>query len=1537
MDQIDHVLLRSDMWVGSTRPRSQEDFIAEENDDGSYHIFNKDISISPAILRIFIEPLSNAIDNVERSRATKTPSTKIKININKETGETCVWNDGDIIPIELNEEQGCYNHSMIFGQLLTGSNYDDEEDRLISGRNGIGAKACNIFSTSFRVRGLDPNVNKVFTQEWSGNMKVISEPIVKKTKLKKGFTEVTWTPDFSRFHIQGYTDDIFKLYTRYVIDAAMLSKVQVYLNDKIIPINNLVTYAQLYKTPTNESITIRTPSSEVVITPSTEFQAVSFVNGVYTRLGGQHVDAWSESIFRPIVNKLNKKGKPQLNIRDIKQFFRIFVSSTVVNPEFDGQDKNKLESPSVHVSVKMTDINAICRWSVMDSIEDMIRAKEMVVLKKSERKKSGFVKIEGLDPANNAGGKYSTECTLILCEGLSAKTYAVAGIEKGVYDKAGRDWFGIYPLRGKCLNVRNSTPTVISKNAVITDLIQALGIKHNVDYTDNKNFSQLSYGKIMIMTDADSVTGDTPILVKNTNGLINVKNIEDLSTTWVGNDKEYGLSDYMVWTDCGWTNIKSVMKHKVSKRIYRVLTHTGIVDVTEDHSLLKEDGVKITPQECVLGQTLLHSFPVFSENKPVIPDNLEKLKVKELWNYASQCKIQYYQKMNKKKLVDSIRDVYRKYDDIQILSHINVTIEEAYAMGLFFTDGSCGIYEWKYHKRPLNRPKTYTFNRISYSWFISNTNLNYLEKARDILCDIYGLDFKIIDDRHSHETRGSQNYKLNLNGGKKVKHFIENYRKLFYSGQSKTIPDIILNAPTNVRENFFQGMYDGDCDKSTGATRIDVYKKIGAQAVFLLCKSLGYEVSINCRDDKPDVFTLCMTKGHQQRDPHMIKKLIDLGTTEQYVYDIETDNHHFQAGIGQMIVHNTDGIHIEGLIMNFFHSLFPTLYDRESPFIVSMKTPIVRVFRPKGDLLFYDERRFREYASAQTKNFKKKYYKGLGTTKPEDVPDTFGLKMVEYVNDENTFTNMNKVFNKRHADSRKTWLAEYNQNAAYSLDDQDEITRMNISNFIDGEMIKFSHEDCKRSIPNGIDGMKESQRKILYAVKKRNLKFSGSSLKVAQLGGYVAEHSNYHHGEQNLFETITKMANEFPGSNNIPLFYRDGMFGTRSNGGKDAASPRYIFTKMDMLTHLIFREEDDVLLDYVIDDGDTIEPKFYVPIIPMILINGCSAGIGTGWSCNVPCYNPLDMTTAIRTWLESDGEIIIKDPEDDTIMISMLPEIKPWYRGFTGVIEKNGENRYITRGVLETAGNKVTITELPIGLWTDKFKETIEEHVEKKEIKSMKNYSTPKKPNFVLTEDRDGFKCNLDNLKLHSYLYTSNMVLFNQEDQLKKFESVDEIINYFCTVRFAFYVKRKRHMLDALEGESKYLGNKARFVEEVINNTLNIMNEEENNIISVLEERGYDKDNKKKANHTEEDEEEKSGGSYDYLLRLQVRTFTANKVRQIRNDIISIQEKIDGLRATTEKQLWLNDLDELETEYVKFLRLVDNDKVKKISSNKKGK
>jgi DNA topoisomerase II len=1158
MDPIQHVLTRPDMYVGSTRPKDVEDFVVV---DEAYHIEKKTINISPAILRLFIEPLSNAIDNVARSKTSGVKMTKISISIDEETGETCFWNDGDIIPIEIHAEEKCYNHSMIFGQLLTGSNYDDEEDRLdISGKNGWGIKAVNVFSKSFTVEGVDPVNKKMFKQTWKNNMNEVGEPVVIASKQSKGYTKITYTPDFARFGLENYTPDILSLYKRYVVDCAMITKLNVTYNDEEIPVEILVDYAKLYSpVELSEYLFVKTSDCEIVLTPSNDFEAISFANGVCTPLGGTHVDAWSEAIFRPLIKKLNKKGKPQINIGDVKKFFRLFVVATVKKPEFDSQSKLRLEGPIIEAEIKKQHIATISKWSVMEKLEDVIRLKEMVVLKKTERKKRGHEHVEGLDPANNEGGTKGRECSLILVEGLSAKTYASEGIQEGAFGKKGRDWFGIMALRGKVLNCRNASPAVIAKNKVVTDIIKALGVQYGLDYTDDENFKKLRYGRILIITDADS-----------------------------------------------------------------------------------------------------------------------------------------------------------------------------------------------------------------------------------------------------------------------------------------------------------------------------------------------------------------------------------------------------------------DGIHISALIQNMFHALFPTLLKRDESFITAMQTPIVRVYG-KPDKIFYDEQEYYKYvASLKGKKFEKKYYKGLGTSDENEVAETFAKKLVKFTDDDKCFDSMNKAFHKKYSDMRKTWLMSFDPNKTVLKweGNEEEQLPITFSEFIDTELIKFSIENCSRSIPNLMDGLKQGHRKVLYTCfKHKNLKYKGKPMKVAQVAGLVAFDTAYHHGEQILYNTITGMANAYVGSNNIPLLFRGGQFGSRQEGGKDAANGRYIFTKLDVLTRHIFHPDDDVLLEYAEDDGKKVEPKYYVPIIPTILVNGIIVGIGTGWSCNVPCYNPIDLVNAIKVWLDHDGKVFSNDGEIST---SLLPELKPWYRGHTGEMTHDGK-RFVSWGKMERVKDKVKITELPVGCWTSDFTEKLEKMKEEKEISNYKNYSTPKVIDFTIIENKDGMECNENNLGLYTYIHTTNMVLFSPEGTLKKFDSIEEIIDSYCQIRYLFYTKRKNHKLNELEHELKVMGNKKRFLEEVRDGELKLFSlvkgkrqsRKTTDIVAELEEKGYDKDTREEVADVEEggvsdDEAEgdgtlerdvasgkkKSGHGYEYLLRMQISSITAEKIEKLKRDIASRIEARDTLQATTEKDLWIRDLDAFIDAYTPWLDSIANEKVGKKTSQK---
>jgi DNA topoisomerase-2 len=933
-------------------------------------------------------------------------------------------------------------------------------------------------------------------------------------KTKNSYTQITFKPDYAKFGVDNLSEDMRELFYKNIIDTAMITGVNVLYNDEKVPVKSLKDYALMYDQ--SECVTITTKDCDVVLSANTKpdgvYNAISFVNGIETFQGGVHVDAWTDALLRPVLDKINtgvKKGGVPLTLKDIRPYFRLFLNTKLVNPTFSSQEKSKLVSPHVVPEVLPKHITAVMKWSVIEEIKDILKSREMVALKKTEKKR-GFVKIDGLDPANLAGSKQSDECSLILCEGDSAKTFAVKGIQTGVYSKKGRDFFGIYPLKGKCLNVRNNSPATIAKNKEICDVIQALNLRHGVDYSLDEIYSTLSYGRVIILTDSD-----------------------------------------------------------------------------------------------------------------------------------------------------------------------------------------------------------------------------------------------------------------------------------------------------------------------------------------------------------------------------------------------------------------VDGYHICGLLLNFFHKLFPTLIERNPAFITCMRTPIVRIYQGKTDLSFYTLEDFRKYQEDHPNSKGDvKYFKGLGTNNNREIETSFGRKMIEFVKDEHTDQNMDKVFHTKFSDQRKVWMENYDPSGQHEVVSKDPIQHLPISNFLDHEMIKFSIDDCKRSIPNMIDGLKESHRKILYATFLKNLKYSGKTMKVAQLAGFVAEKTNYHHGEQCLFETITKLAHDFVGSNNIPLLYRDGQFGSRIAGGKDAANARYIFTKCDVMTRLLFRPEDDVLLTHVMDDGDKVEPVYFVPILPLVLINGCTAGIGTGWSSQVPCYNPLDLVTCVTQWLSHRDAV--QNGKGDAVF--EFPDIHPWYQGFKGTIEKVAGNKYVTKGKISQkkgrgAAMSAVVTELPISLWTDKFKETVEELVEEKHLKSYKNYSTDVDIHFELDETKDGMSCTIENLKLTSNLNCNNMVLFSERNKITKYNQVSTILENFCGVRYDYYVKRRDYIMNDLAQQLIILQNKMKFLREVMSGSLTVQEVDEDVLRAEMEKRGYYKKN-------DDDENGGSLKSYGYLLNMNIRSFTKQKVESLQQEIDKLEKQLKAVTATTPSKMWQGDLDEFKKEYV---------------------
>lgn len=1100
LDPITHIHKRPDMYIGSLKPRQQP---SEWIWDDSGIVEQSPITFSDGFLRIFVEALSNAVDNAWRSRQEKVRVTKIRVEIDRATGYTSILNDGLHIPVEIHAKEQMYTPELIFGHLLSGSNLNDNEARLSSGRNGLGIKLLNVFSKEFSVEIYDPTRGQIYTQQWKNNMRDCHPPKIRKGTKKEAYTLVRWLPDFEKFYCQAYDDKMIRLYMKYVVDAAMLTGLHVSINEKKFFFKSFGDYVRLYHQESSKPEMIvfdidthdehYKTSIAITSSPNGEYKEVGFVNGVYTRDGGVHCDVVASELWKNLTARFHKGG---ITTKDLKPHFMIFVNAWLINPEFSSQSKTKLLSPPLAFKMESRHVDRLMKWSFVEKIHELIRDKEFLSLKKTEKKGRVFKRIEGLDPANLAGTKHARDCTLILCEGLSAKTYATCGISVGVHGKKGRNYFGIYPLRGKCLNVRNASTKSISENKEITDVIQALNLRHGVDYRDETQFSTLRYGAVLIITDADE-----------------------------------------------------------------------------------------------------------------------------------------------------------------------------------------------------------------------------------------------------------------------------------------------------------------------------------------------------------------------------------------------------------------DGHHISSLLINMFHKLFPTLLERSPPFLRLMMTPIAKIsYSPKHVETFYSDYAY-QVALEQLHDQKVsvKYYKGLGTSSDEEVKETFGQKVVYLVKDETTDTMMNQIFHKNASQERKEWLTTYNAKVYTTPGEEYPLTL-----YFNQELIRFSIEDCRRSIPCLFDGFKVSQRKILYSVLKKNLSYNGKSMKVAQLAGYCAEHSNYHHGEQCLYDTIIKMAQEFPGSNNIAYFARDGQFGTRSYGGRDAANARYIFTKLGPLTRLLFPAEDDHLLSYTLDDGERVEPDYYVPILPTILGNGCSAGIGTGWSCSVPCFDFLELASIVKQWL-SDREKCVIEPS-------------PSYRGFRGTIEKIGHYKYQSSGILKeytpSSGRSSAkkrlyeITELPIHVWTNKYKEELETMIESKKLRSLQNFSTPNTVHFII-EPVDGFTPTLENMKLQSTITLSNMVLFTSAFQLQKFHTLKDIFNVYAETRLDLYGTRKKYLVRQLENDIVLLKNKHRFLNEVNTQKIVVFRVPEDTLLKVLKQRGY----------TSFSEENDDRSGYSYLLRIPIRDFTDEKIRDLESRTKHAQERLDMLQKQTPSDMWLTEIDRFLQEY----------------------
>jgi DNA topoisomerase-2 len=772
------------------------------------------------------------------------------------------------------------------------------------------------------------------------------------------------------------------------------------------------------------------------------------------------------------------------------------------------------------------------------------------------------------------------------------------------------------------------------------------------------------------------------------------------------------------------------------------------------------------------------------------------------------------------------------------------------------------------------------------------------------------------------------------------------------------------------------------------------------------------------------------SKVNENEEVAIIKQILGLQMEKKY----ENVNELRYGGIIILTDQDLDGYHIKGLLINFFHYYWPSLDMTD--YVQCLPTQIVKVTKGKQSISFMSEPDFRKWMKENNegKGWTIDYYKGLGTNTDNDVREFFtdlesklitytwnddkydpsevvpllkkkssGKKKVEIdadadegenheddedededdqdekddkgtdlIDDSPTDLTPTKhiprhmnvcedmitlAFDKTRADDRKTWLSLYKPNGGISSKKK----RIPVPEFINEELVQFSLYDNIRSIPNIIDGFKPSHRKIFYTSRGIGSIYDKKQ-KVAQLSGLVAAKTHYHHGENNLNETITKMAQNFCGSNNINLLTPEGQFGSRLMGGKDSAQARYIFVKMNELSKIIFNSFDGPVLEPNFEEKDEIEPKFFVPIIPMILVNGID-GIGTGYSTGVPCFNPRDIVANIQSYLK-----------DST---TKLPELKPWYRFFDGEIKRVNKVEYKVSGKYEIIDDDtIMVTELPVGLWSQKFKEkliALKTPSEKKQARGVKKggkaakagkTTQSKNPQSAVTKGKgsgsksatggasknekeskgdkqsdaiikdfnedlnNAFKVNFvitfhpgqlkkllksktleKKLGLVSKIKLTNMYLFDENSMIKKFKTPNDIIKHHAKVRLEYYEKRKKHLLDKWDNELKVINYRIKFLNDYQEDVIVITKKTKStDLIEQLEKLKYPR-------LTEGAEETPS---YNYLTKLRLWDLTQDEMEKLKKKYDELCTQIENLKKKKIQKMWLDELTEFIEAYDKW-------------------
>lgn len=596
---------------------------------------------------------------------------------------------------------------------------------------------------------------------------------------------------------------------------------------------------------------------------------------------------------------------------------------------------------------------------------------------------------------------------------------------------------------------------------------------------------------------------------------------------------------------------------------------------------------------------------------------------------------------------------------------------------------------------------------------------------------------------------------------------------------------------------------------------------------------------------------------------------------------------------------DTDGAEIMGLIINFFHFQYPELLKRD--FLYEFLTPMIKLFVPNNHLEryelnhieniikkntysivpFYNEQEFNSFKSKypSVNTYKTEYIKGLAGNEDYEVSHYFKNREsneIELYADENLEKTIETVYGK-DVSKRKTWMFDSSEKFL------ERIKKINISDFLNNDVLMFSFENCKRCIPSAIDGLKPSQRKVLWTLI--NSKSKEDFKKVFMLTGDISSFAYYNHGDASMNETVIKMAQTYAGSNNFNIIEPCGFFGSREYLGSDHGAARYIKCRLNPKIFQLMPSIDINLLEPNFEDNVRVEPKFFIPVLPLVLING-SCGIGTGYSTFVPMHSLKDVKELTKNW----------------ILTSEFRDIVPKVNSYKGSIKKT-EDGFVIEGVMRKIKETSTfdlyeITEIPYDISISSFDNVLKELYNNKKIinyeygDKKKNKEGINSINYLVKVAKDVNLYEL--LPMRSKKAMSNMTLFDASESIVKYENIEDIFLEWALERINLYEHRKNFIVNDLNEKLKVLKNKVRFIIELGDVVKDITDED--TLINMLTEDSYDLIN----------------DSYSYLLSIQIRQLTEANVSKMKNEIENLEKELNEITDETIEQMWLKDIEQIE-------------------------